>query len=151
MRSGRTTVSAIQIETPRPELDLMVNGWLTYQNLSCRMWGRTAYYQSGGAFGFRDQLQDSSALIYASPTTSRGDRSCSTPRTSSEEGDVMHWWHPPTSKGIRTRFADDLLWLPYITAFYVETTADTGVLDASVRYLHGARPQAGRRRGLPHS
>ncbi len=130
------TLGGVQIETPSPELDLMVNGWLAYQNLACRVWGRSAYYQSGGAFGFRDQLQDSAALLYLDPSLTRSQILLHASHQF-VEGDVMHWWHPPTSKGIRTRFSDDLLWLPYITAFYVASTGDDSVLDASAPFVTG--------------
>ncbi|HEY2896563.1 MAG TPA: hypothetical protein VGJ12_05460, partial [Gemmatimonadaceae bacterium] len=130
------TLGGVQIETPSPALDLMVNGWLAYQNLACRVWGRSAYYQSGGAFGFRDQLQDSAALLYLDPSLTRAQIILHASHQFIE-GDVMHWWHPPTSKGIRTRFSDDLLWLPYITAFYVASTGDTSVLDASAPFVTG--------------
>ena len=130
----RETTSAVQIETPEPALDLMVNGWLVYQNLSCRLWGRTAFYQSGGAYGFRDQLQDTSALVYARPDVARA-QVVRNAAHQFEEGDVLHWWHPPLSKGIRTRFADDLLWLPLLASQYVATTGDASVLEDDVRFL----------------
>ncbi|HEX5580147.1 MAG TPA: hypothetical protein VFX39_01130, partial [Gemmatimonadaceae bacterium] len=136
----RDLVSRVRVETPSPELDLMTNGWLTYQNLSCRMWGRTAFYQSGGAFGFRDQLQDSSALVYLDPEVTRRQIVLHAAHQF-VEGDVLHWWHPPTSKGMRTRFSDDLLWLPYITTFYVRATGDASVLDERARFVT-ARPLA---------
>lgn len=130
----RHFVSGVRIDTPSPALDVMVNHWLPYQNLSCRIWGRSAFYQSGGAFGFRDQLQDVAGLLYLDPSITRR-QILRHAQHQFIEGDVLHWWHPPTSKGIRTRFSDDLLWLPYVTDFYLGATGDESVLDEPVRFL----------------
>jgi len=127
-------VSAVQIETPSPAIDLVMNGWLVYQTLACRMWGRTAFYQSGGAFGFRDQLQDASSLLAYQPETFRAQIVLHAGHQF-VEGDVLHWWHPPDDRGLRTRFADDLLWLPYLAATYVRATGDAAVLDEPAPYL----------------
>ena len=132
--SWRSLFSRFQIETPVPALDLMVNGWLPYQTIACRMRGRTAFYQSGGAFGFRDQLQDASSLVYLSPEMTRAQIVLHAAHQFIE-GDVLHWWHPPHGGGIRTRFADDRLWLPAITVFYAQTTGDLSVLDESAPFL----------------
>ena len=127
-------LTRLQLRSPVPALDLMFNGWLAYQNLACRMWGRSAFYQSGGAFGFRDQLQDSSALVYLDPALTRAQILLHA-RHQFEDGDVLHWWHPPTSKGIRTRFSDDLLWLPQVTQFYIARTGDTAILDEEIGFV----------------
>ena len=130
----RGITNRLQIETPVPEIDLMINRWLPYQNISCRLRGRSAFYQSGGAYGYRDQLQDASGLIYLDPALTRQQIHL---HASNQflEGDVMHWWHPPTGKGIRTRFSDDLLWLPYITAYYVRVTGDASIIDEEAPFL----------------
>ncbi|MDX1617970.1 MAG: glucoamylase family protein, partial [Balneolaceae bacterium] len=128
----------IQISTPAHELDILFNGWLQYQNIACRMWARSGFYQSGGAFGFRDQLQDAAAALYLDPGLARTQilRHAAHQFT---EGDVLHWWHPPTGRGIRSRITDDLLWLPYVTSFYVVSTGDTSILDETVPFI-SARP-----------
>jgi cyclic beta-1,2-glucan synthetase len=127
-------LSRLQVATPDPAFDLMMNGWLAYQVLVCRLWARSALYQSGGAFGFRDQLQDAASWIYLEPGRTRTQILLHAAHQF-VEGDVFHWWHPPRSVGIRTRFADDLLWLPYVTVFYVRTTGDRGVLAERARFL----------------
>lgn len=124
----------IQVKTPDKSLDYLLNGWLLYQTLSCRYLSRSAFYQSGGAYGFRDQLQDSMALGVVNPEIPKAQilRSASRQYV---EGDVQHWWHPVVNSGIRTRFSDDLLWLPYVTAEYINSTGDYGILEETAPYL----------------
>jgi cyclic beta-1,2-glucan synthetase len=128
--------SKIQIKTPDPSLDLIFNRWLIYQNLSCRIWGRSAFYQSGGAFGFRDQLQDCAAMVYFDPSITK-EQILKCASRQFIEGDVQHWWHEETNSGVRTKISDDLLWMPYVVMHYIRVTGDESIMDIEVPYLEG--------------
>ncbi len=132
----KSVLGSIQVDTPDIPFNLMANGWLLYQSLSGRFWGRSATYQSGGAFGFRDQLQDSLAFLYSDPTLIRKHLLLSSEHQF-VEGDAMHWWHPPGNRGVRTRCSDDYLWLPYVTEKYVSVTGDYSVLDEETAFIQG--------------
>ena len=133
-RVWRARLGTISVKTPEPTFDLVVNQWALYQALSCRMWARSALYQASGAYGFRDQLQDVMAFTYVEPQLAR-EHIVRCAARQFEEGDVQHWWHPQSGRGVRTRFSDDLVWLPYVVNHYLSLTGDSSLLDITAPYL----------------
>ena len=130
------TLSTVQIETPDNAVNILTNGWLNYQTLACRIWARSGFYQSGGAFGFRDQLQDVLSLVHTKPELVKEQILLCASRQF-KEGDVQHWWHPPIGRGVRTTCSDDYLWLPFVATKYIIATGNHAILDEQVHFLEG--------------
>ncbi|HMC99445.1 MAG TPA: protein ndvB, partial [Ferruginibacter sp.] len=141
-RYWQQTLGVLKVQTPDAALNIISNGWLNYQSLACRIWARSGFYQSGGAFGFRDQLQDTLSLLYSKPAIVHQQILLNASRQF-KEGDVQHWWHPPTGRGVRTTCSDDYLWLPFVTVRYISYTGDKGILDAPANFLEGRILNAG--------
>ncbi|MDY9921016.1 MAG: hypothetical protein U2P59_04265 [Synergistota bacterium] len=135
-------LDTIKVRTSDRAIDILLNGWLLYQTVSCRINAKSAFYQCGGAYGFRDQLQDVLSLLHADPRAVKKQIILACSRQF-EEGDVQHWWHPPSGLGVRTKITDDLLWLPFVTGAYVRTTGDHSILDERVNYIKGALLEKG--------
>ncbi|RYF96992.1 MAG: cyclic beta 1-2 glucan synthetase, partial [Chitinophagaceae bacterium] len=131
-----TLLHKVRVETPDAAFNYMANGWLMYQTIACRLWGRSGFYQSGGAYGFRDQLQDTLAALHADATLTR-DQILLAASRQFKEGDAQHWWHPPMGRGVRTHCSDDYLWLPFVASKYIQHTNDTAILDEIVGFLEG--------------
>jgi cyclic beta-1,2-glucan synthetase len=131
-----STLSVIQVNSPDPSINFLFNGWLNYQTLASRIWGRSGFYQSGGAFGFRDQLQDVLSILHNRPDLVKQQILLSASRQF-REGDVQHWWHPPMGRGVRTTCSDDYLWLPYVLSRYIKHTGDETILNENVRFVEG--------------
>jgi cyclic beta-1,2-glucan synthetase len=136
------TTGTLTVETPDKAINILTNGWLTYQTIACRLWGRSGYYQSGGAFGFRDQLQDVLSLLHTAPSLAREQILLCASRQF-KEGDVQHWWHPPAGRGVRTRCSDDYLWLPFVTSRYLTHTNDFEILNQPASFLQGRQLNPG--------
>lgn len=130
------TLDTVLLDCPDDSVNFIFNQWLVYQTLACRMFGRSGLYQSSGAFGFRDQLQDSMALLHTRPEVCR-DQILAAAARQFPEGDVLHWWHPPHARGVRTRISDDLVWLPLVVSEYLQVTGDVALLDEQVPWLSG--------------
>src|SRR5690606_29582956 len=138
----KDTLSAVEVYTPDNALNILTNGWLTYQTIASRIFARSGFYQSGGAFGFRDQLQDVLSLLHIKPELTRSQILLNASRQF-VEGDVQHWWHPPEGRGVRTKCSDDLLWLPFAVARYISTTGDKEILSESIGFLESRQLHAG--------